>query len=96
MNKTTKETNDYFAGVGTAPEVKEGIMTFGDHLDMEREEGRAEGKRMSIITILKCLGNVPATINDRLNEINDEAELDRLLIVAAKAASMQEFEKELG
>lgn len=91
----TKEINYYVASVKADPEVKEGIMTLGEHFDMEREEGRAEGLRMSILDLLEDLGNVDQILKDRLNNISDEAELTRLHKLAAKFSSLEEFEKEL-
>ena len=50
---------------------------------------------MSIIELLEDLGPIPSNVKERLEEITEEAELSRLHKVAAKASSMQEFEKEL-
>ena len=98
-DNATKEINDYVVSVKADPEVKEDIMTLGDHFDMEREagraEGRAEGERKFILDLLADLGDVQSNISDRLDEISDEAELSRLLKIAAKAKSIQEFEKAL-
>ncbi len=48
-----------------------------------------------ILELLKDLGPVTVTVKDRLDHVSDEAELTRLFKVAAKATSIQEFEKEL-
>ncbi len=58
-------------------------------------QGRAEGKRQDIIELLNGLGTVQVRVKDHLDTITDTDELTRLLKVAAKATSMQEFEKEL-
>ncbi len=87
----TKEINGFVATVKADPDVKENIMTLGEHFDREREEGRAEGLRISILDLLEDFGPVDQGIKDHLDTISDEAELSRLLKVAAKASSIEEF-----
>ena len=58
-------------------------------------KGEAIGQRKFILDLLKDLGPVTVTVKEHLDHISDEAELSRLHKIAAKATSMQEFEKEL-
>lgn len=60
-----------------------------------REEGRAEGIRNSIKTILKIKGIVSRKMEDMLDDISDDAELQRLLIISSTATTVEEFEDEL-
>ena len=73
------------------------VLDFNEELHNKslKEEGEAIGQRKFILELLKDLGPVTVTVKDQLDHISDEAELTRLFKVAAKATSIQEFEKEL-
>jgi predicted transposase YdaD len=98
-DSTTKQLNGFVNYVKSDPFVQEGIMTLGEHCDMEREkgreegraEGRAEGKKESIFKVLENLGKVDDDICNYIDRISDLNELDKLLLAAAKATDIQEF-----
>lgn len=60
-----------------------------------RKEGRKEGQletlRKSIFDLLSLLSPVPDTVKESLFSINDPAVLDKLLMKAAKAESLETF-----
>ena len=94
-DSTTKQLNGFVNYVKSDPFVQEGIMTLGEHYDMEREkgraEGRAEGKKESIFKVLENMGTVDDDICNYIDRISDPNELDKLLLAAAKATDIQEF-----
>ncbi len=73
------------------------VLDFNEELHNKslKAEGEAIGQRKFILELLKDLGPVTVTVKDQLDHISDETELTRLFKVAAKATSIQEFEKEL-
>ena len=73
------------------------VLDFNEELHNKslKEEGEVIGQRKFILELLKDLGPVTVTVKDRLDHISDESELSRLHKIAAKATSIQEFEKEL-
>ncbi len=73
------------------------VLDFNEELHNKslKEEGEAIGQRKFILELLKDLGPVTVTVKDQLDHISDEVELTRLFKLAAKATSIQEFEKEL-
>lgn len=57
--------------------------------------GKAEGKAESVITLLQAYGSVPDKIRERILSETDSAHLNRWLLCAAKASSIEDFlEKE--
>lgn len=68
-----------------------------------REEGRAEGLAKgktaglaeAVLDLLGGLGNIPAPLRERVTAQNDEPVLRAWLKLAAKAESMEEFEKQI-
>ena len=57
----------------------------------EFAEGKAEGKADSVIEILEDLGEVPQELRDEINAEKNLEELSRMLKLAAKAESMEDF-----
>lgn len=64
-----------------------------------REEGLARGKAVglaeAVLDLLGSLGDVPAPLRERISAQNDEPVLRAWLKLAAKAESMEEFEKQI-
>ncbi len=90
-DEATKEIDEYVNSVKSDPTIMEGLMTLGEHFDIEREAQ----KRLDIIELLEDLGEVPESIIDSLEHITDSKELSRLHKAAAKAKSIEEFEASL-
>ena len=63
--------------------------------DYVREEGKAEGKAEDILELLEELGPVPSEVKEKICGITDLEDLRKLLKLAAKANSLEEFEKYL-
>lgn len=61
-----------------------------------REEGKAEGKAEDVIELLEELGEVPDFVKKMITEQTDVTVLHRWLKLAAKARSIEDFEKALG
>ena len=58
-----------------------------------RAEGRAEGKAEAILELLNDLGEVPESWRERILAVQDGAVLQKLLKAAARAESLESFEK---
>lgn len=79
-------------------------MTLEEWLRDEREEGRREGERKGtlmtlktmIFEFLKPLGIVSEELRNSINELDDEESLKILAQKAAKADSLEAFEKDAG
>ena len=73
-------------------------MTLEELLKDEKQEGRMEGRleatRENILELLEELGPVPDQLRDRLEELEELGDLRALLKLAAKADSLDVFEKE--
>ncbi len=91
-DEATKEIDEYVNSVKSDPTIMEGLMTLGEHFDIEREEGRLSAQRQCVIELLEDLGEVPENIIDSLEHITASKELSQLLKAAAKANSIEEFE----
>ena len=85
-------------------EMGERYMTLEEWLRDEREEGRREGERKGtlmtlktmIFEFLKPLGIVSEELRNSINELDDEESLKILAQKAAKADSLEAFEKDAG
>ena len=58
-----------------------------------RAEGKAEGKAEAILELLSDLGEVPESWRERILAVQDGAVLQKLLKAAARAESLESFEK---
>ena len=62
-----------------------------------REEGLAEGKKAglaeAVLELLDSLGDIPSPLRERITAQKDEATLRAWLKLAAKAESIEEFQK---
>ena len=56
-----------------------------------KAEGKTEGKALSILELLEDLGPVPELLREQILSQKDEAQLSRLLKLAARAGSVEEF-----
>ena len=91
LQKTIRE-------IKTDREMGERYMTLEELLKDEKQEGRMEGRleatRENILELLEELGPVPDQLRDRLEELEELGDLRALLKLAAKADSLDVFEKE--
>lgn len=60
-----------------------------------REEGRAEGITESVFDFLEDLGAVPDALKKRIMDEQDVSVLKRICKLAARAASIEQFQKEI-
>ena len=82
--------------IKTDREMGERYMTLEELLKDEKQEGRLEATRENILELLEELGPVPDQLRDRLEELEELRDLRALLKLAAKADSLDVFEKEAG
>lgn len=70
------------------------------HMRQTREEGReegiAEGKSQSILTLLEDIGNVPPELKQMIFDEKDSEILNIWVKLAARANSIEEFQKQIG
>lgn len=64
-------------------------------LEKGMEKGLTEGKAQSILTLLEEFGPVSESLQKRIMEEKDSEQLHRWLKAAAKAASIEDFQKEM-
>lgn len=66
------------------------------HMRLEKEEsyeeGRAEGRAVSIILLLNQKGILSKETEDKIKEETDESKLEKWLLLAAGSGSISEFE----
>ena len=61
-----------------------------------REEGKAEGKAEVIIDFLNDIGELPDSLENLIMKQTDAQTLQKWLKLAARAGSIEEFEKTIG
>lgn len=61
-----------------------------------RDEGRAEGKAEAVMALLEEIGLVSEDLEERLREQKDQDILRKWLKLAARANSVEEFERQAG
>lgn len=66
-----------------------------DGFEIGRKEGRAEGKIEDIFDLLEELGEIPENLRQRMLAQRDLTVLGSWIKLAAKAGSIEEFEKEI-
>ena len=60
-----------------------------------REEGRTEGRADAVLELLASLGAVPEEVEKQIRHQKDEDVLNKWLLLAAKAASIDDFIKKM-
>ena len=72
---------------------------FADELqesrNMGKSEGKAEGKVESILELLRSLDDLPESLTEQIKEERDLDILRKWLLAAAKAKSIEEFERNM-
>ena len=66
-------------------------MIFEEMLREEKQEGKLEAKKESILELLEELGDVPQELQDRIESLEDLEQLRTLFKMAAKADSIPAF-----
>ncbi len=84
-------------------ELEEKFMVLEEMLQDEREEGkiegreegRTEGRALAVIELLETIGEVPQSLREKILGQTDTSVLSRWLKLAARAQSIEQFEKNL-
>jgi hypothetical protein len=65
-----------------------------DEYKAGRMEGRLDGKRDDIILLLERYGQISESLRDTILSVSEMEVLDKLLDIAARAESIESFERE--
>ena len=111
VDPATEELDAYVRKVKMDPEVRRGIMTFGDLIDRERREAAQEAAQEAareatqiatkettidnILELLEDVGSIPSDLSERLEDIQDIDCLKKLLKIAARVDSIDAFEEKM-
>ena len=90
-----KRLQDSIQRIRQSREMEERYMLFEELLRDERAAGQAEGKAEAVLLFLEELGEVPDSIREKILLVKDSAVLDVMLKSAAKAASVEQFMKDV-
>ena len=93
VDEATREVHSYVSRIKSMEEVREGYMTFGDLIDMEREEAAQKTKAMDILELLEEYGEVPENLCEQIEAETDMDTLKKWLKLAARVESIVEFRK---
>ena len=69
-------------------------MIFEELLREEKQEGRLEARRETLLDFLGEFGDIPAELQDRIEKLEDAGKLKILIKIAARADSIADFEKD--
>jgi len=106
-NAVTQKVHSYVNRVKVLPEVKQEYMTFEQFLYFEKKEAAEEAakeatektmredRRSMLLDILQDLGTVPQELKAHVEKEEDPELLRQWCRLAAKAESIQEFEKQV-
>ena len=102
-DEATREVHSYVSRIKSMEEVREGYMTFGDLIDMEREEAAKEAtdtatrktKVMDILELLEEYGEVPDSLRGKIEAETDIEILKRWHKLAARVDSIEEFQAKM-
>ena len=103
VDPATEELDAYVRKVKMDPEVRRGIMTFGDLIDRERRDAAREATQEAarettienILDLLEDLGDIPVGLSAHLENIEDMDCLRKLHKTAARVDSIEEFEEKM-
>ena len=81
-------------------EMEERYMILEQMLKDERREGRSEGRisgiSESLLSLLEVkFGAVPEELREKINSVQDSSALNEWFKLAAKAESLEDFQKEI-
>ncbi|MDD6657064.1 MAG: hypothetical protein PUE95_07235, partial [Lachnospiraceae bacterium] len=99
-DKATEELNEIVEQVRNLPEVRNEYMTLGDIIDCEREEASAKALKDALIscilTYFKKQGDIPAGLQEKLEETGDAAQLQSWYELALETKEVTEFMRLIG
>lgn len=75
-------------------EMGERHMIFEEMLREEKQEGRLEGRQEAVLEFLEELGDIPAELQEKIENLENIEKLKLLLKLAVRADSIADFEKE--
>ncbi len=90
-----KRLQDSIQRIRQSREMEERYMLFEELLRDERVAGVAEGKAEAILLVLEGLGDVPDPVREKILAVREPSVLDAMLKSAAKAASVEQFVREV-
>lgn len=94
-----EEVHSYVSRIKSMEEVREGYMTFGDLIDMEREEAADTAtQKTRVNTILELLeeyGEVSESVRSKIEAETDIETLKRWHKLAARVDSIEEFQEKM-
>lgn len=71
-------------------------MTVEEWMSIRADKAREEGKAESILMLLSELGDVPEELETRIFSERDSETLKNWLKLAARAESVEQFQREIG
>ena len=92
VDEATREVHSYVSRIKSMEEVREGYMTFGDLIDMEREEASKKTGAEFILELLEEYGEVPDSLRGKIEVETDIETLKRWHKLAARVDSIEEFQ----
>ena len=99
VDEATREVHSYVSRIKSMEEVREGYMTFGDLIDMEREEAADTAtQKTRVNTILELLeeyGEVSESVRSKIEAETDIETLKRWHKLAARVDSIEEFQEKM-
>ena len=99
-DKATEELNEIVEQVRNLPEVRNEYMTLGDIIDCEREEAAAKALKDALIscilTYFKKQGDIPAGLQEKLEETGDTDQLQSWYELALETKEVTEFMRLIG
>ena len=105
VDEATREVHSYVSRIKSMEEVREGYMTFGDLIDMEREEAANKAAKEAtdkatrktgtefILELLEEYGEVSESVRSKIEAETDIETLKRWHKLAARVDSIEEFQK---
>ena len=103
VDTETQELEQYIRKVKLDPEVRRGLVTFGDYIDREcreaadkaKSEAKIEERVECILDLLSERGEISPELEARLYAQNDMECLKKLLKLVAHVESVEEFEVQM-
>lgn len=77
------------------PEVREEYMRFEEVIAFERKDAEKNTMIQNTLDLLEDYGNIPDSLRQKLKATDDIDLLRKYLKLAARAGSMEAFEKQL-
>ena len=98
-DESTKELHNYVSKVKTMPEVREEYMRFEELIAFQRKDAAQETKKITMIQdtidLLEDYGDIPDSLQKKLEATDDIDLLKKYHKLAARAESIEAFEKQL-